>query len=119
MIPSKLVNPGKCVGIEIGDTKGIMFVKGYYIDLDTQNTTKVSYPPWEAIDGPLPSKAMFSFRGKPTVFGYTNCDNEGNCVNDRVLQYDPMMDEWKFIGSIKEERNDVEVVEVPRSWCNL
>ena len=117
-IPPPLANPGKCAGIDVDGAKAILFIKGYYIDLETRNTTKVAYPPWEAIDGPLPNN-MFTFRGKPTVFGFTRCDEEGNCEDDRVLQYDPKADEWRFIGNILGERRDVEVVEVPRSWCNM
>ncbi len=63
--------------------------------------------------------ALWSFRGKPTVFGSTVCDGLGNCEFRGVEQYDVDTDMWINIGEMIQTRTFHEVVEVPVSFCEF
>jgi len=60
---------------------------------------------------------MFSFRGKPTVFGNPECNLDFECPLTEVLQYDPATDKWESLGSLSKQRIAAEIVEVPISFC--
>ena len=61
---------------------------------------------------------MYSYEMKPTIFGYPDCNNNGSCIYDQVMQYDPWTDEWQIIGQTWYPRMRHEVIEVPISFCD-
>ncbi len=60
---------------------------------------------------------MTSFRGKPTVFGNTVCDSEGECIQEEVIQYNVETDSWERIGELLHYRGFSAIVEVPQEFC--
>ena len=54
---------------------GILLRSGFWFNLRTEEWEQLRFPPYfEFARAP---NAMYSFRGKPTVFGNTVCDSEG------------------------------------------
>ncbi len=81
-----------------------MLRTGYWLDLETLEFTALTGPTYQPFQqSPLPNE-MFSFRGRPTIFGNKRCDDDLNCVDDEVLQYDPEEDEWVPIGTMFQAR---------------
>jgi len=63
------------------------------------------------------TNALFSFRGKPTVFG--TCEDCNNADEPtQILQFQLETLEWWYIGDMLEARDRHEVVEVPLSFCD-
>ncbi len=62
----------------------LFFRFGYFFNLRTESWEKHPYPPYDPLDG-LPN-AMWSFRGRPTVFGSNECDDQGDCSNKKIVQ---------------------------------
>ena len=60
---------------------------------------------------------MYTFRGLPTIFGSPTCNDNGFCATNRVIQYDPVADEWSYMADMSTARLYHEVIEVPRSFC--
>ena len=83
-------------------------------------------PPYEfaysgvtATPGANVPSALWSYRGRPTIFGQPECDDAGVCVKRGVIQYDPSADEWSTMDSLVNARQVHEVVEVPQAFCQL
>ncbi len=96
---------------------GIFTRYGFWLNLDTLVWTKLGAPTFNPIADV--TNAMYSFRGSPTIFGFPNCNAEGFCPSDGVLQYDQDNDRWELLGSIDVQRRMHTVVEVPGEWCDL
>jgi len=54
--------------------------------------------------------AMWSFRGKPTIFGAPRCTDEGRCFNDVIMQYQPESDTWRELGGMAKARTMHQVI---------
>jgi len=67
------------------------------------------------------TNALFTFQGKPTVFGTSLCDlcDEDSTNLKQVRQYQPDENDWKTIGYLDESRKWHEVIEVPKAFCYL
>ena len=116
-IPSNLVRSGMCATVEINGRTGIMTRYGYFFDISTQTWTKKADPPVVSIAGV--TNALWTFRGKPTIFGHPVCDDVGRCEFKEVWQYDPDMDIWEPIGEMLHSRTYTTVIEVPAEWCEV
>ncbi len=114
-LPDALVNPGRCAHTEIDGRQGIFTRYGYFFDLNATEWEKRAVPPYDSV-ARMPNE-MFSFRGRPTVFGYPTCGSEGSCVNKDIVQYLAESDEWVKIGEMLETRTLHEVVTLPSSAC--
>ena len=115
-VPQALAAPTKCVGVEIGGSPGIFTRFGYWFNLDTLLWEAKASPQYEIIVPP--ENSMWSFRGRPTIFGHPKCDAAGDCINVDVIQYDPIADEWGSIGAMNRTRRFMEVIEVPGDFCD-
>ena len=77
-------------------------------------------PPYEYVQTSSSSaSALFTFRGKPTIFGQPDCQDTGTCINRGVVQYDPYEDQWVSMDDLEYARQYHQVVEVPQSFCQL
>ncbi len=109
--------PRKCSGVSINDVPGIYIRDGFWLNLDNGNwEEKTALPTQPEADMP---NSMWSFQGHPTVFGAPQCNPLGQCRYDQILQYDPVMDDWTYLGTMVEPRRYHEVVEIPRYFCDL
>ncbi len=106
----------RCAFLEVDGVPGITIRTGHWLNLDTLQWEARAGPTYNPLAGEVPND-MWSFRGRPTIFGNPFCDEDFNCVNTEVLQYDPEADAWAPIGYLSEGRYYHEVVEVPRSFC--
>ena len=116
-IPTQLMRSGKCATVEINGSAGIMTRWGYFFDMQAKNWTKKANPPVNAISGM--TNAMWTFRGRPTIFGHPVCDNDGMCENKEVWQYNPDKDMWEHLGDMLHSRTYTTVIEVPGEWCDV
>ena len=117
-VPQSLVAErpmGKCAGLTIDGDPGIFTPYGYWFNINTKEWHVRAFPPYTTIHA-LPN-AMWSFRGLPTIFGHTKCDDNAVCDNSLVFQYHPHIDEWVQIGTMNSRRSH-EVVEVPGDFCD-
>ncbi len=94
---------------------GILLRNGYWYDIGNDAWAQRRFPPYANVV--VEPDAVWSFRGKPTVFGSTVCDGEGNCKYTGVEQYDVDMDKWIHLGELTQTRTFHDVVEVPVSFC--
>ncbi len=77
-----------------------------------------SPPPLTYLSSGSQPNALWSWRARPTYFGFPECDNEGECQNTRVLQYEWESDEWTELAPLQLVRGSGHmVVEVPASFC--
>ncbi len=53
------------------------------------------------------------------MFGYPQCNLQGNCPNEKVLQYDPDTNRWEELGNLEMPRSYHEVVEIPGYFCDI
>ena len=59
--------------------------EGYWYDLSSGNFTKRASPAVDpTVDFP---NAMWSFRGRPTIFGEPICAGDAECDKKGILQY--------------------------------
>ncbi len=75
-------------------------------------------PPLNYLSANRPPNAMYRFRELPTIFGFPQCDDRGECPYIDVLQYQADTDSWVNLGSLLEEARSHLVIEVPGSFCN-
>ncbi len=115
-IPERLRRPGKCALLTKDGQKGIFTRYGFWLGLNSQQFEKVHEPPYHPWAN-VPN-AMWSFRGRPTIFGNPVCDIEQNCLYNRVIQYVPESDEWIQLGTMTRSRTFHVIVEVPISYCD-
>ncbi len=94
---------------------GILLHSGFWFNLKTEEWEQLRFPPYAEHER-TPNQ-MTSFRGKPTVFGNTVCDAEGECVQEEVIQYNEDTDSWKRIGEMLHYRGFSTIVEVPQEFC--
>ncbi len=88
---------------------------GFWFNLETETWEAKRFPPYINIaDEP---DGLFSYQGRPTMFGSPICDGEGNCDYKEVLQYNEESDTWNSLGMLVEGRQHHDVVEVPISFC--
>ena len=74
-------------------------------------------PPYELVT--RKPNHMWTYRGRPTIFGNPNCNDNGFCATNRVVQYVGETDEWIFLSNMDRARTGHEVVEVPREFCDF
>ncbi len=94
-----------------------MLRTGNWLNLNSLSWEKRASPVYNPLTT-YPNK-MWSFRGRPTIFGYPRCDEAGVCRDTEVLQYDPEADEWVDLGDLRQPREYAELVEVPGEVCDL
>ncbi len=80
-----------------------MLRNGYWFNLETREWEARRFPP--SMDIVADPNALFTFRGAPTFFGGTVCDEDGYCEYREVQQYDSDQDLWITIGSMMESRS--------------
>ncbi len=90
---------------------------GYWFNLLTLEWEQKRFPPYYE-NGPTPN-ALYNFRGKATLFGNGDCDEEGICTSTDVLQYDPDQDLWISMGRMIKSRTMHSVIEVPKTFCDV
>ncbi len=64
---------------------GILLRFGYWLDLETLAWHTRAVPPFHPL-AEIPN-AMWSFEGRPTIFGNPKCGDDGTCINSEVVQY--------------------------------
>ncbi len=135
-VPNELTNPGKCAIATIEGVPGkyiylsrhgkrsrrmlytgIMTRNGYWFSLLYYTWESKKFPPY--YNGALLPNALHNFRGKATVFGGNQCDDEGTCTFTDVLQYDSDKDLWISMGRMVKSRTMHEVIEVPKEFCDV
>lgn len=82
--------------------KGIFTRFGFFYNLYTDEFEKVMEPPLHPWGGVV--NAMWSFRGRPTIFGGSVCQPDGSCKNTRIMQYVPENDDWIELGHMITSR---------------
>jgi len=98
---------GKCAVVELTKddewVPGIFLRSGYWFNIrdNTWETPKM-FPPSNLLA--LEADAMFSFHGRPTIFGSPECSGDGTCLYHEVLQYNSVDDNWLSIGRLTESR---------------
>ena len=101
--------------------QGILLRNGYWYNLERNSWTVLRFPSYapfieDILDQP---DTLWSFRGKPTMFGnMENCNTEGVCDYDEVMQYDDASNMWVSLGRMTESKTFHDVVEVPQSFCD-
>ncbi len=115
--PDDSRDPRKCAGTVIGGSPGIFTRDGYFFNLRTLDWEQKAPPP-DNCEAPA-ANAMWSFQGKPTIFGAPYCDAVNNCYYSQIVQYQPEYDEWTLLGDMTKTRRLHEVVEVPNYFCDL
>ncbi len=95
---------------------GILIRNGFWFNLETETWEAKRFPPLVTISEE--PNALFSYQGRPTMFGSPICDGEGNCEYKEVLQYNEVSDTWDSLGSMVENRQLHYVIEVPNSFCD-
>jgi len=90
VVTDEVGEPKKCAGVEINGVPGIYVRSGYWFNLDTR-----MWEPKEPVpvtDG-NPANAMWSFGGRPTVFGAGRCNALGECEFDQVRSKGLVLDQ--------------------------
>ena len=105
---------------------GIYIRQGYWLNLETFAFEVKAPPPYEYVYSGISTtpnannpSAMWSFRGRPTIFGQPDCNDQGTCLKRAVIQYDPENDEWVALENLEFARQYHQVVEMPQSFCQL
>jgi len=118
-VPSELQRQGKCAVTDLGDGENVLFLRtGNYYNPSSGTWGKKASPLYNPVSDFRPNR-LETFRGKPTIFGYPDCGNNGICSANQVLQYDPSTDEWESIGRLKTEREYSGIIEVPGKFCDI
>ena len=116
-IPGSMIPVGKCVGFQINGDDGIFTSFGYWFNLRTNYWETVAAPPLRQSEM-SEINALELFNGRPTIFGFHECDVRAECEEKAVIQYDPEWDMWYTLGSMTRPRFMHTVVEVPLSVCD-
>jgi len=98
----------------------LFFIDGSFFNLDDGVWRKYESPGYYTEQN-IYVNELYSFRGKPTVFGTCkNCDdpNDLTAEHKEIIQYLEEDDEWITIGYMQESRIDNLVIEVPISFCD-
>ena len=116
-VDEKLENPGRCALTTIDGQRGIFLRDGNFYELDTKRWINKTPPPLD--DEADKPNSMWSYQGRPTIFGSPVCDPHTNeCLDKEVIQYNPENDKWKSLGHMLRPRNFHEVVEVDGTICD-
>jgi len=100
---------------------GLFLSNGYWFNLKELSWKRLAPPPPTA-ESATESHSLFSFGGKPTLFGSAQCNGNAErrrCPLTKVIQFDPTENEWKTLGQMLQQRTLHEVIEVPISFCEL
>ncbi len=116
--PDFLVNPGTCAVAKVDGVPGVMTSTGYWFNLNERTWTAKRFPPYYD-NVHTAHGGMASFRGKATIFGTQHCNEEGTCDNIGVYQYEEASDEWRYLGKQVHSRDQHEIIEVPKSFCDV
>jgi len=114
-VPARLTDPGQCALVRIGGIRGLMLWNGYWFNFATEQWAGVRSPPYPSFVDKF--RSMHSWRGRATIFNNPICDENANCLNEDVIQYDPDEDKWVTLGKLRHPRRNYEMLEVPRSFC--
>ncbi len=94
-----------------------MFIRtGYWFNLTSREWHKKTGPVYNPLT--LLPNNMWSYQGKPTIFGNPFCDEDLECSFTEVLQYDPELDDWISLGNMLGPHTYAAVIEVPESFCD-
>ena len=96
---------------------GIFLRYGYWFNINTLEWVKKAAPPYEFVA--LDPNNLFTFGGRPTIFGNPDCNDIGVCGNNRIYTYYWDTDEWIFEASMERSRYSHEVIQVPKSFCDV
>ena len=91
---------------------------GFFYQISDNTWHQKKYPPHIMIRGLADPNAMYSWRGRPTIFGSPMCDEEVNCEYKEINQYMSGRNEWVKIGEMNQPRVTHEVIEIPPELCN-
>ena len=117
-IPLNFARSGRCASVEIDGKPGIMLRNGYWYSINDNKFMQKASPPYSIVDSTTPN-SLWTWRGVPTLFGSSRCDETGEyCKDDLVIQYDPELDDWVPHGEMLEPRQFHEVIEVPAEFCD-
>ncbi len=94
-----------------------MLRNGFRFNLETETWEAQRFPPHIMINGVADADALFSFRGRPTVFGHPVCDGAGDCEYKEILQFNELSSSWDTLGMMLDNRQLHEVIEVPAEIC--
>ena len=107
----------KCaLGTTADGKDGVLTAYGYWFNLEDRVWSYETVTPLTHLA--REANAMFTFRGKPTIFGNARCGVNGQCPYTGVTQYDSQRDLWVDLGDMVIERQMHEVIEVPRAFCD-
>ncbi len=115
-LPDAMATPFRCSYTTIDGDAGIFTRYGYFYNLNSGEWEKKAIPPYDRVAGL--TNSMFTFQGKPTVFGVPSCKSEGVCTYRSIIQYNPDNDEWVNIGEMRDSRRFHTVVAMPSSVCD-
>ncbi len=65
---------------------GIFVRYGYWFNLNTQTWSLRTPPPLTYLSATSQPNGLVSWRGRPTYFGFPECDGTGECHNTRIIQ---------------------------------
>lgn len=117
-VPSEYYKRGKCALTQIDGQDGILNDLGYFMDLNTFQWSNYSQA-YYLNDDENPLNNLWSYQGKPTVFGpFSNCQ-DGCVYSNDVIQFDPQTKVWNHIGNFNQGRSFHAMVEVSSSFCDM
>ncbi len=105
------------VNLVISLSAGILLSNGYWYSFSASVWQQKRFPPYAPLDR-IPNE-LYTFRGRPTIFGAATCDGNGECEYTDVIQYMSEEDKWKSVGKMLHTRQFHEVIEVPLSFCEI
>ena len=106
----------RCALGNVNGKDGILTQYGYWFDLEDKTWSYQTVTPLPFLR--QEANAMFTFRGKPTIFGNAKCGTDGACPYKGVVQYDAETDKWIDLGDMLIERQMHSIVEVPSTFCD-
>ncbi len=110
-------SPGTCAIATIDGVPGIMIGNGYWFNIVERTWEAKRFPPY--YDGGLQPNSLANFRGKATLFGTQSCDENEQCDYNAVYQYEDSSDQWRYLGQTVHSRTLHEIIEVPKSFCDV
>ena len=116
-LPNTLASPLKCAGTVIDGDPGLFTRLGNFFNLRSYEWEAYRPPP--VVNVADVYNAMWGYQGKPTIFGAPECNALDDCLYNKILQYDPDDNDWSIIGTMMDTRRLHEVVEIPKSFCDL
>lgn len=69
---------GRCAPLELDGEPGIFVRSGYWYGLQSEQWRKLAIPPNDPVAG-ADANNMWSFGGRPTIFGHRTCGEDGEC----------------------------------------